>query len=34
MLNEKKCLHLFDKNTPLSAGLGSKEKIFSNSQTN
>ena len=36
MLNEKKeekkCLRLFNKKTPLYVGLGSKQKTFSNCQ--
>ena len=32
-LNEKQCLHLFNKRTPLYAGLGSKQKTFRNCQT-
>ena len=32
MLNEKKCRSLFNKKTPLYAGLGSKQKTFSNCQ--
>ena len=31
-LNEKKCLCLFNKNTPSYAGLGFKQKTFSNCQ--
>ena len=31
-LNEKKCLRFFNKKTPLYAGLGSKQKTFSNYQ--
>ena len=31
-LNEKKCLRLFNKKTPLYAGLGSKQKRFSKCQ--
>ena len=29
-LKKKKCLRLFNKETPLYAGLGSKQKTFSN----
>ena len=29
---KEKCLRLFDKKTPLYAGLGLKQKIFSNCQ--
>ena len=29
---KKKCLRLFNKNTPSHAGVGSKQKTFSNSQ--
>ena len=29
---KKKCLRLFNKKTPLYAGLGSKQKTFSNCQ--
>ena len=29
---KKKCIHLFNKKAPLYAGLGSKQKTFSNCQ--
>ena len=32
MKKKKKCLRLFNKKTPLYAGLGSKQKTFSNCQ--